>query len=333
MNKNSTQTQIVVLGGGIAGLAAAARLVHKGEKPVIIEEGGKKVPFSGIGISFGAGKVNCVLAYRGLSVIGMSVARAGDFIDKKVSVWKYLLVIFSLVFLNIIFYPLATQIRIGLAPAYYNNQNPSLKDTIESIKKSFYDGGDADGLQLYNRRHRFLSVVLNRLGVIDYPILMKTYGPDKDMKDKYLTWQYASKSIANTLLPGVIFQDAQYNTSRLVSVLFRNLDEKYLGVGGYFSEFYTIWGIIGLLCGWVQGLFVLFLIGVGMQFFYWLFSLFDSLNVYMCSLYLFIVPLLTYGSMGIDHTLSNIFLLFIAMGIILLIIEFLTRLSKKIKER
>lgn len=55
------------------------------EKPVIIEEGGKKVPFSGIGISFGAGKVNCVLAYRGLSVIGMSVARAGDFIDKRVS--------------------------------------------------------------------------------------------------------------------------------------------------------------------------------------------------------------------------------------------------------
>ncbi len=55
------------------------------EKPVIIEADGKKVPFSGIGMSFGAGKVNCVLAYRGLPVVGMSAARSGDWIDQKVS--------------------------------------------------------------------------------------------------------------------------------------------------------------------------------------------------------------------------------------------------------
>lgn len=55
------------------------------EKPIIIEKDGKKIPFSGIGISFGAGKVNCVLAYRGLSILGMSCARAGDWVDQKVS--------------------------------------------------------------------------------------------------------------------------------------------------------------------------------------------------------------------------------------------------------
>ena len=55
------------------------------ENPVVIEADGKKVPFSGIGISFGAGKVNCVLAYRGLPVVGMSAARSGDWIDQKVS--------------------------------------------------------------------------------------------------------------------------------------------------------------------------------------------------------------------------------------------------------
>jgi len=55
------------------------------EKPVIIEADGKKVPFSGIGMSFGAGKVNCVLAYRGLAVVGMSAARSGDWVDQKVS--------------------------------------------------------------------------------------------------------------------------------------------------------------------------------------------------------------------------------------------------------
>ncbi len=55
------------------------------EKPSIVEANGKKVPFSGIGMSFGAGKVNCVLAYRGLPVVGMSATRCGDWIDKKVS--------------------------------------------------------------------------------------------------------------------------------------------------------------------------------------------------------------------------------------------------------
>lgn len=55
------------------------------EKPVLIESDGTKVPFSGIGISWGAGKVNCVLAYRGLPVIGMSTSRSGDWIDQKVS--------------------------------------------------------------------------------------------------------------------------------------------------------------------------------------------------------------------------------------------------------
>jgi len=55
------------------------------ERPVMIEEDGKEVPYSGLGISFGAGKVNCVLAYRGLPIIGMSAARSGDWIDQKVS--------------------------------------------------------------------------------------------------------------------------------------------------------------------------------------------------------------------------------------------------------
>lgn len=55
------------------------------ERPVLIEEDGTEVPYSGLGMSFGAGKVNCVLAYRGLPIIGMSAARSGDWIDRKVS--------------------------------------------------------------------------------------------------------------------------------------------------------------------------------------------------------------------------------------------------------
>lgn len=55
------------------------------ERPTITEEDGTVIPYSGIGVSFGAGRVNCLLAYKGLPVLGMSVARSGDWIDKQVS--------------------------------------------------------------------------------------------------------------------------------------------------------------------------------------------------------------------------------------------------------
>jgi hypothetical protein len=55
------------------------------ERPVLVEKDGSESPYSGIGMSFGGGKVNCVLAYKGLPVIGISATRGGDFIDNKVS--------------------------------------------------------------------------------------------------------------------------------------------------------------------------------------------------------------------------------------------------------
>jgi len=62
-----------------------AHAVVLSERPTMVEEDGTIVPYSGIGVSFGAGRVNCLLAYKGLPVIGMSVARSGDWIDKQVS--------------------------------------------------------------------------------------------------------------------------------------------------------------------------------------------------------------------------------------------------------
>lgn len=53
------------------------------ERPTMVESDGTESPYSGIGISFGAGRVNAVLAYKGLQVMGMSASRSGDWIDKK----------------------------------------------------------------------------------------------------------------------------------------------------------------------------------------------------------------------------------------------------------
>jgi len=55
------------------------------ECPTMEEADGSISKFSGLGISFGAGRINCVLAYKALPVIGMSTTRSGDWLDKQVS--------------------------------------------------------------------------------------------------------------------------------------------------------------------------------------------------------------------------------------------------------
>ena len=55
------------------------------ERPTMIDGDGAEVPYTGIGISFGSGKVNVVLAYKGLPIVSMSSTRSGDYIDKMVA--------------------------------------------------------------------------------------------------------------------------------------------------------------------------------------------------------------------------------------------------------
>jgi hypothetical protein len=53
--------------------------------PTVEEDDGSKAPFSGIGISFGAGMTNLVVAWRAKKLFEISVARGGDWIDQSVS--------------------------------------------------------------------------------------------------------------------------------------------------------------------------------------------------------------------------------------------------------
>lgn len=55
------------------------------ECPKMTESDGTESKFSGIGLSCGGGRTNCVLAYKALPIIGMSCAKGGDYIDRQVS--------------------------------------------------------------------------------------------------------------------------------------------------------------------------------------------------------------------------------------------------------
>lgn len=56
------------------------------ERPIYKETDGTESPYSGISISLGGGRVNCVLAYKGVQITGMSCARGGDYLDRMVSI-------------------------------------------------------------------------------------------------------------------------------------------------------------------------------------------------------------------------------------------------------
>lgn len=53
------------------------------ERPVAEDPDEGEAPFSGIGISCGAGMLNCCLAWKKLPLINMSVAQSGDWIDRE----------------------------------------------------------------------------------------------------------------------------------------------------------------------------------------------------------------------------------------------------------
>ncbi len=55
------------------------------ERPTMIEKDKTEVPYTGLAISFGSGKVNITLAYKGLPIISISSTRAGDYVDKMVA--------------------------------------------------------------------------------------------------------------------------------------------------------------------------------------------------------------------------------------------------------
>lgn len=55
------------------------------ENPKMYLPDGKMIPFTGLGLSFGAGQVNFCLSERGLPIDEFSVARSGDYIDTNVS--------------------------------------------------------------------------------------------------------------------------------------------------------------------------------------------------------------------------------------------------------
>jgi hypothetical protein len=161
---------------------------------------------------------------------------------------------------------------------------------------------------------------MTRLGLIDNAVIMLSIPAEPSAKSKYMNMSYAFKNIINLLVPGVVFKEAEINTSRVIPVLYRTFSDEYLQGGGYCSDFYTPWGIFFLIFGWSTGWFMLIVAGMMIHLIYLLMIGFGGKYRYhLGSLSLCTFSSLFYANMGIDHWIANSILIF-GSGVMALIL-------------
>ncbi len=217
----------------------------------------------------------------------------------KVS-FRYASILVVILFSSYLTWPFSTQKRINIArQGYYN--------TIATQKRTnTVTNAHPDGILLYKDSKKIFSAIMNRMGLIDNAIIILSIDAEPQAKSKYMNMSYAGKNIANLLLPGVVFKDAEVNTSRVIPVLYRAFSDDYLKAGGYASDFYTPWGIFFLIFGWWKGWFMLLLAATGVQLTYFFMMRFGGkFRYHMGSLCLFSVSNLFFANMGMDHWISN----------------------------
>lgn len=199
-------------------------------------------------------------AFAGLRGVGIRIlliffaiflAGMGNFKPRIIPVFA---IIASITLTSLVSWQLATSMRTNIVKQH-RDKSCSLRVNSDKV-----DSDCAENLiETSEQNNRtFISKVLNRMGVLDYAMQITTEPGDAAALTKYMNFPYLSKSIANSILPGLPFLEAPLSTSRVINIIYRNYDEIYVLKNGYFSEFWTIWGVALIHFGWWGGLIALF---------------------------------------------------------------------------
>ena len=106
--------------------------------------------------------------------------------------------------------------------------------------------------------------ILDRLGVIDYPIGVVAVDGDQEVIRKYINFHYMWKTIVNNTVIGEPYPEAHFPTANLMPMIYRGKDYKHIE-NNFLTDAWTIWGSAYILCGWWGGLLFLCLTAAGMQ--------------------------------------------------------------------
>jgi len=208
---------------------------------------------------------------------------------------RFLTTMLLLGMLGVAAFPLATERRLAIRASYRGHRKSRLEEEKKAERERTRELG------------ALTACILNRLGVVDYAILIVTQEGDPDAKERYMNFRYPAMIIVNQLVPGAVFPEAKVMTSRVVDVIYRGGDE----VGTYerhFSEYWTIWGLSYVYFGWPGGLVAILFVGF---FVHCLYALIVKLSPvgyqpYLGLWLLCYVTMGVIGNMGFDNSFTTI---------------------------
>ncbi len=240
------------------------------------------VAFVGIMVSFGSRSV--VMKVIMMIFAGVLVKYRERFVlsvKRGVAVALAILLAFAI-------YPFATEKRIETA-AHYTQERPSAAPLNDRIKIG-----------------QLMRESLNRLGQIDYAVLVLTQEANTAMLAKYMNVEYLAKSIANNA-PGTPFPEAELSTSRVLNIVYRGFTEEYVKTHGYEAQIWTMWGLSYSLLGWWGGLLGMFggglILGLAYSF---ICQWGCTYRPWMKAWFLYTVPPLVIFTHGIDHSVNAV---------------------------
>lgn len=172
--------------------------------------------------------------------------------------------------------------------------------------------------------------LFNRLGILDYFIITLAREPKISCKEKYLTFSYSLKSVANFVMPGDPFQDAKLKTPEIFGICYS--DKTPETMVRRTSELWTLPGISKHHLGsWSYvGVFI-----AGVLLAFGSISLISSKNGLMHMIYgfyIFIMPYLVFFSMGIDHTLNTMITFFLRLSLAAMLIQIIFSAEQRIRK-
>jgi hypothetical protein len=203
----------------------------------------------------------------------------------------------------LVVFVIGSHVRLKLASAEYISLN-GVSLIEETVAKPDSTEQSSMGIHdLVAALSRVSSEIASRLAVPFFSAIQATtHETNNEARQRYFTIEYTLKSVANNL-PGTPFPEAELGTSRLFGVIYREETEEQVLQHGYFSEFYTAWGLGYLFFGGLGGLFALtlsgFLLAFAFAFVYKNRQEYPAIQLWA----LFILPASILFTQGLDHTL------------------------------
>jgi hypothetical protein len=176
----------------------------------------------------------------------------------KIKITKYLQFILLIIISSIISFHIGSVLRHDIMVE--NNQNYAIAVKNSESKEAIMINNES--LVKIDLSKTQIEMLRRLFSQLDIAILGIVIERDLELSEKVVNFEYLIKSGINLLVPGIIFKDANLNSSLAWPFIYKFRDKIHLENKYYYETFpWSIWTISYVMYGWLYGLALLFMIG------------------------------------------------------------------------